>query len=190
MSPAKTMTVKGTGVMALPAFIKSKFPDRFGEWLKALPDESGRIHRFNIMAFELYNLHDALIRPTETMCSLFYDGDERGAWASGHFSAGFALSGFYKIFFKFGSPQFIINKASQVFSAYYPDGVLKVAESSARRCVLQLVKFPEPYRVVEMNIGGWMDGALELMGKKERTVEISRFMTKGDPVTEYVAEWN
>jgi hypothetical protein len=189
MASKKQMTVKGTGVMALPAFIKSRFPDRFAEWLEALPADSHQIHRSTIMAFQLYNLHDSLILPTEIMCRLFFGGDEHGAWESGHFSAGFALSGFYKIFFKFGSPQFIIDKASQVFSTYYPEGVLKVAESSAHRCVLHLVKFPEPYRIVEMNIGGWMDGAFELMGKKERTVEITRCMTKGDPITEFVATW-
>jgi hypothetical protein len=51
------------------------------------------------------------------------------------------------------------------------------------------VQFAEPHWVVEQNIGGWMDGALELMGKKKRTVEMTRRMTKGDPVTEYVAVW-
>ncbi len=189
MAAQKKMEVKGTGVLALPAFIKSKFPDRYDGWIEALPPDSSRIHRSTIMAFELYNLKDALIVPTEIMCNLFYGGNERGAWESGYFSASFALKTFYKLFFRVGSPQFIIDRASQVFSTYYPEGLLKVAESSARRCVLQLVKFPEPYWVVEMNIGGWMDGALELMGKKERTVEITRRMTKGDPVCEYSASW-
>jgi hypothetical protein len=40
-----------------------------------------------------------------------------------------------------------------------------------------------------MNIGGWMDGALELMGKKNRTVRITKRMTAGDRITEFDATW-
>lgn len=189
MDPEKKMKVKGTGVMALPAFIREKFAEGYDGWIEALPPESRRIHESTILAFELFPLYESLIVPTETMCRLFYSGDEHGAWESGHFSAGYALNRFYKIFFKFGSPHFIIDRASRVFTSYYPEGEVRVAESSAHRCVLQLVKFPEPYRVVELNIGGWMDGALELMGKKERKVELTRRMTEGHPITEYVAEW-
>ena len=181
--------LKGTGTIALPVFIKTKFPGRYDEWINSLPPESKRIHTSIILTFELYPLYESLIVPTEMMCKLMYGGNERGAWESGHFSAGYALKGFYKIFFRFGSPHFIISRASRVFSDYYPEGQLDIAESSSNRCVLHLVKFPEPYHVVELNIGGWMDGALELMGKKDRKVEITRCMTKGDAVTEYVATW-
>jgi len=189
MNSRTPMMVKGTGVMALPAFIKSKFPGRFDAWIEALPPASKAIHHSAIVAFELYPVTDALFAPTETMCSLFYGGDEHGAWESGHYSAGYALNSFYKIFFRFGSPQFIIDRASRVFSTYYPEGELRVVDKSDNRCVLHLVKFREFHRVVEQNIAGWMDGALELMGKKDRKVEITRRMTKGDAVTEYVTAW-
>jgi hypothetical protein len=99
------------------------------------------------------------------------------------------LTAFYKIFFRFGSPKFIIDRASQVFSTYYPEGELHVADSSANRCVLHLIRFRQPHRVIEMNIGGWMDGALELMGKKNRTVRITKRMTAGDRITEFDATW-
>jgi len=181
--------LRGTGVLALPAFIQSKFPDRFDEWLDSLPAESATIHRARLLAFEQYSVNDALIVPTEKMCDLFYGGDERGAWESGYFSASYALNGIYKAFFRFGSPKFIIDRASRVFSTYYSEGSLRVAESSSNGCVLRLENFPVQYRVVEMNIGGWADGALELMGKQERSVKITRRGTRGDPFTEYEVRW-
>jgi len=181
--------LRGTGVIALPAFIQSKFPDRYGEWLDSLPGASGTIHRSRLLAFESYPVYDALIVPTEKMCELFYGGDEHGAWESGHFSASYALKGIYKVFFRFGKPQFIIDRASRVFSTYYSEGTLRVAESSSNGCVLRLERFPVAYRVVEMNIAGWADGALELMGKTERTVNITRRATQGDPFTEYLVRW-
>jgi hypothetical protein len=183
------LKLRGTGVLALPAFIQSKFPDRFHEWLDSLPEESAAIHKSRLLAFELYSVRDALIVPTEKMCELFYGGNEHGAWESGHFSASYALNGIYKVFFRFGKPQFIIDRASRVFSTYYSEGTLRVAESSSNGCVLKLENFPTAYRVVEMNIAGWAKGALELMGKKDITVELTRRGTKGDAFTEYVVEW-
>jgi hypothetical protein len=186
----ESLKLRGTGVLALPAFVQSKFRDRYHEWLDSLPRESAAIHRSRILAFELYSVRDALIVPTEKMCELFYGGDEHGAWESGHFSASYALSGIYKVFFRFGKPQFIIDRASRVFSTYYSEGTLRVAEASTNGCVLRLENFPEAYRVVEMNIAGWASGALELMGKKGITVELARRATKGDPFTEFVVKWN
>lgn len=190
MEPKDNLKLRGTGVIALPAFIQSKFPDRFAEWMNSLPGASASIHRSRILAFEMYPVYDALIVPTEKMCELFYKGEEHGAWESGHFSASYALSGIYKVFFRFGKPQFIIDRASRVFSTYYSEGTLRVIESSSNGCILRLERFPEHYRVVEMNVAGWADGALELMGKKERTVTITRRGTKGDPYTEYVVKWS
>ena len=189
MEAEKKMMVKGTGPMALNAFVKTKFPNRFEEWLAAIPPESRKTHQTSILAFELYPLYDSLAVPTEKVCDLFYNGDEHGAWETGIHSASYALSGFYKIFFKVGSPQFIIDRASRVFSNYYPEGVLRVEESSSRRCVLRIVKFPEPYRVVELSIAGWVEGALALMGKRERCVEVTRWMSSGAPATEIIATW-
>ena len=189
MAQERHMVVKGTGPLALSAFVKTKFPDRFDEWLKILPTNSRNIHAGTILAFEDYLLYDSLVRPIEKVCELFYEGKERGAFETGKHSASFALKGFYKIFFKFGSPQYIIDRASRVFSNYYPEGALKVSESSPNRCILQITKFPEPYRMIELNIAGWVEGVLELLGKKKRKVEITKWMSKKHPVTEYVITW-
>ncbi len=189
MASEKRMTVKGTGPLSLFAFVKARFPDRIQEWVDALPPASKKIYSGTILAFEMYTLYDALIVPTEKVCDLFFEGNEQGAWETGRHSAVYALKGIYKIFFKLGSPQFIIDRASRVFSNYYPDGELHVAESSPGRVVLQIVKFPEPYRILENDIAGWLDGTLELLDKTGRKVEITKRMSSGDKVTEYIATW-
>jgi hypothetical protein len=183
------MKIKGTAILALPAFIKSEFPDRFDEWIGALPSASRNVHRSAILAFKFYDVFEALYDPTRVMCDLFYGGDSNGARRSGHYSAGFALNGFYKIFFRIGAPQFLIDRAARVFNDYYPEGEMAVTESSPHRCVLQIVRLPEPHWVVDMNVWGWAEGALELMGKKEKTVAMTRSMSAGDALTEYEITW-
>ena len=185
----RCMKVKGTGVMATKGFVKEKFPDRFDEWLDALPPESREIHGGTILATQSYLIYDALVVPTEKLCELFYNGDEYGAWIAGIHSAGFALNSFYKVFFKVGSPQFIIKRASSVFSSYYPDGEMHVADTSDRQVVLQVTKFSEPHYIIELGIGGWMEGALELMGCRNISVDMTKSMANGDSLTEFVAKW-
>jgi len=189
MIPEKTMTIKGSGVLALPQFVKMRFPGRFNEWVDSLPPASRAFHERAILASDWYPLYDALIVPTQKLCDLFFNGDERGAWEAGMFSAEYALKGFYRIFFRLGSPQFLINRATRVFSSYYSESELRVVESSTRRCVVHIVAFPEPYWTLDLRIGGWIERALELVGCKGIRVEITKSKAKGDPVTEYVTTW-
>jgi hypothetical protein len=54
--------------------------------------------------------------------------------------------------------------------------------------VIQIIKFGEPNRLIEMRIAGWMERAIELSGKRPTTL-INRSMAKGDPITEFCVEW-
>ncbi|MEJ2627006.1 MAG: hypothetical protein P8078_00395 [bacterium] len=189
MEKEKRMQVKGSSIMAVPAFVKATFPDRYKEWLKALTPEAQQIQKDVILATNLYPLYYAMVDPTQKICDVFYNGGTQGAWESGKFSASWAQKGIYKFFFKIGSPQFIIERAARVFSSYYPEGELRVTESDSNRVVLQIVKFPEPYRILDFDMAGWMDGTMELLRCSQGKVEITKSMAQGDPVTEFVATW-
>jgi hypothetical protein len=189
MANEKRMTVKGSAVLATPMFVKTKYAARYDEWIDSLPPASKTIHTRAVLASDWYPLQDALIEPIRKICDLFYGGNERGAWESGRYSAEYALKGFYRIFLKLGSPQFMIERATRVFSSYFSQSELRVAESSQNRCVMQIVAFPEPYWLLDLRIGGWMEHALELIGCRMVRIEIAKSKIKGDSVTEYVATW-
>ena len=79
------------------------------------------------------------------------------------------------------------------FEYYHPysgEGEMRVEEASSRHCVLQIVKLPQPHWVADQNVGRWAEGALELMGKKEKEVAMTRSMSGGDPITEYRISWH
>jgi len=189
MENKKPMQVKGSSILAVPAFVKEKFTDRYNEWLEALSQEAQSIQKNAILATNLYPLYYAMVEPTQKLCDVFYNGGTRGAWESGKFSASYAQKRIFKLFFKIGSPQFIIERAARVFSSYYPEGELQVAESDSNRVVLQIVKFPEPYRILDYDMAGWMDGTMELLNCRQGKVEITKSMAEGDPVTEFIATW-
>lgn len=184
------MNIKGAAILSVSKFIQARYPERYNEWLDALSPKSKAIYDRAILAGDMYPLYEGLIEPTQKICELFFAGNERGAWEAGRFSAEYALKGFYKVFFKLGSPGFIISRASRVFSSYYEESELRVVESTSNSCVLHIRAFNEPYYLLDMRIGGWMERALELMGCKNVRVKITRSLTKGDTVTEYVANWS
>jgi hypothetical protein len=183
------MEVKGSAVSSIPEFVKNRFGSKMDDWIGKLPPDSRQIMTNKILSSSWYPVRKAVVEPTAVICDLFYGGDKRGAWESGRFSADHALRGIYKIFVKAGSPQFIIGKASNIFSSYYRPSEIKVAELSSKGTIVHITQFAEPSEYIERRIAGWIERALEISGCKGVKIQILRSLTKKDPVTEISCKW-
>lgn len=184
------MVVKGAAVASLPHFISKKFgEDGLDKWLRSLPDDTKRVFSYPVLSSSWFPLKGVLVKPTENMCNLFYNGDVKGAWESGRYSADHGLRGIYKMFIRFGSAEYIINRATVILPTYYNPSELKVANSSKNQAVMHIIKFPEMDKIIEMRIGGWMERALELSGCNNVQVKVTQSLSGGDPLTEYITSW-
>jgi hypothetical protein len=185
------MQVKGSAIVAMPKFVAEKHGD-FGyrKWLDTLSPPAKQVYGGHIMASNWYPFREMMVEPTQKMCDQFYGGSIKGAMEAGRFSADVGLNGFYKIFVKAGSPDFILKRASTIMAGYYSPSQLGLVESSPGKAVLQITKFEEPSPLVEARIAGWMQRALEINGCKNVMVITPKSLTKGDPLTEYVLKWN
>jgi hypothetical protein len=181
------MEIKGVSVKAAPEFVRSRFGSRYDEWLDSL-SESSRAVVENPLTSNWYPVQEAVIEPTKKVCDLFYDGREEGAWEVGRTSAENALKGVYKIFVKVGSPGFIISRASRIFTNMLQPGEMKVVESSSSKAVLHM-QLPESDWLLELRMAGWMEQALAVSGCAEPEIKITKSLTTGDSVTEYIATW-
>ena len=120
------MRMKGIAVKAVKEFIKKQFSDEYDEWLKNLSEESKDIV-MNAATGELYDIEDAIVKPTRIACRLFYSGDvRRCAWELGKFSAEYAAKGIYKILIRMKSPEYIVKKTTFMFSSYYDEGSIRL----------------------------------------------------------------
>ena len=183
------MEVKGTAVISIPEFVKDRFHNRMGEWLESLSVESRAIMSKKILASSWYPLSEAVLEPTRKICDLFYDGQDKGAWEAGRFSADHGLQGVYKVFVKVATPQFLISRAGRIFSSYYRPSQIEIDEVKAGNVIMRVVEFPEPDRLIEARIGGWVERALEICGCRNLEVTTPRSMAVGDTVTEIEAQW-
>ena len=184
------MEVKGTAIVTVPLFIKERFGEGgLNRWVNALTPEARKVYPNSILASNWYPLKEVLIEPLHKICGLFYAGDPKGARESGRFSADYSLKGIYKIFVKLGSPEFMLRRAGSILPMYYTPSEMKVVESRKGQGIMQITKFPEMDQVLEIRIVGWMERAVEISGGKQPHIKITKSLTAGDPLTEFLATW-
>lgn len=183
------MEIKGPAVKSIPDYVKKNHKARYTEWLDSLSSESKKIMGNPVYSTSWYPVKEAAIEPTEKMAQLFFSNRIEAAWEAGKYSAESTLKGVYRIFVKASSPQYIISRASKVFTTYYRPSEMKVIDSTDKTVLVHITEFGEPNALLEYRIGGWMEKALELSGCKEVKVHIKKSLTKGDSVTEYSIRW-
>ena len=184
------MEVKGTAVVSLPLFIEENFGEHERDrWLTALSPQAREVFSGTVETGVWYPLRPIFIEPTRLLCDMFYEGDLRGAWACGMHSAEYALRGILKLFVKFGSPSFIVSRASSIFSQYYRPSLMRVARQTNNETVLHIRTFPEPDEVIESRICGWIEQALRIHGCKTVSVAIGDSLCRGDEKTEIRVSW-
>jgi len=184
----KDMNIKGTAIESVREFVKVKYNSRLNEWIDSLPAESKKIIKESYPT-KWYPINEAITEPTKKICELFYNGDIRGAWESGRFSADHALKGVYKLFVIFGNPVAAMEKAVVALPTYYQGSELKAVKLDEKKYALQMMKLPESNKYIEHRIGGWTERALEICGAKGVSLKITKQLSKGDAFTEYIAEW-
>ena len=184
------MEIKGVVVKSVSDFVRSKFSDRYDEWVKCLPDESKQIFEKTIFLSKWYPMREGVVIPTQFIGKLFYgNNDRQAAWQSGRYAAQANLKGIYRILAKIISYSFVFSKSGRIFSTYFRIGSLSVVRNGQRNVVVQLKDFHNPDQLVEFRIAGWIEHALEISGCNGVIVVITKSMAKGHRVTEYIIQW-
>jgi hypothetical protein len=96
----------------------------------------------------------------------------------------------YKVFFKLGSPQYIIGKVAAVWSTLADKGSLTIHEKGDKYLVLRLLDFP--YRNPEycaQRLRGWFHAPLELSGCMITESRHTVCTSQGGPYCEWKIAW-
>ena len=182
------MKVKGSAVMPVREFVKTKHPDRYDEWFNALPEESQEIVN-EIMVSNWYPVDPAMTYTTKAVVDVLYNGDMKVAYDLGIFSADYSLKGIYKVFVRLGRPSYIVKKASAILPTYYQPATIELGEVTSKSAVVRFTEFEQLNEYIEPGIHGWMVRALEICGAKNISVKISKSFVRGDDLTEFILNW-
>jgi len=187
------MKIKGESLVVLPEYIKEKFgTSGLMEWRDSLSPEAREIFSSDVKPYEWYDLRSHYLEPVKKICDLFFEGGFQGATEAGRADADRALSGVFRFFVRFGSPGFIVRRASVLFPSYYKESSMRVVEVSQKGFVLWVMEFGNE-KMEEINtytISGWMQRAMELCGCENVVVEAKRNIVDGKEIVAFVARWD
>jgi hypothetical protein len=114
---------------------------------------------------------------------------KQGGDQLGSFSAETALKGFYKVFLLIASPQFLMQRATKIFTTFYEPSQVEASITGSNSAILRITQFDEIVGSVEYRIAGWVKKALEMANCHEPEYEIKKALSKGDNATEIHFNW-
>jgi len=183
--------ISGLAVKTLPLFINDNFGEEGVErWKNALDDDVRELFNKPIVINEWYEIDKFIVKPTQLVCDLFYNGDDKAAWTFGRFSAEYGLKGVLKVFVKMGSVSFFVKRAASVIPHYYRPLIMEVIKNEKKFALIILKDFPDIHRLIEYRIAGWMEKALEISGCKNVDLKTPKSIVDGDEFTEFNIHWD
>lgn len=181
--------VKGTAVVASLRYVQERFGDEaVKRVLGSLPADERRVLEAGILASSWYPMPLFLHFMQESERQLAAQ-EKDVIRRMGAASAEYGIKGVYKIFFRLGSPEFVIGRAARVFGSYYDTGQIAVVESRAGRAVLDLAGFAGAPQFCE-RILGWMQTTVVMAGAKNLRSGHPLCVHRGDEVCRFVGDWD
>lgn len=185
------MQVKGTSIKTTRDFVKTKFPNKFDEWIKSLPKESQTLYLDSVKVSDWFDIKFAYYEPMNKIADLIYDKNAQKAGEElGLYSAEVALTGIYKVFMLVATPQYLMKRASRMMETFYTPSEVEVSESGTRLIILKIKKFDGITKVLEYRFAGWCVKSLELCKCKNITYKVTSHLSAGDKDTTIEFKWD
>lgn len=181
--------VKGTAVQSSMRYVRERFGEQaLSGLLAALPPGDGASFE-GVLPSSWYPMN-AFLRFMQEAERQLGAQEQEIVRNMGRASCDYGVTGVYRIFFKVGSPEFIISRAARVFSSYYDSGELRVVESRDGRAVAELRGLQDGAPQFCERIYGWMQRTLELAGARNLRSSHSSCVHRGDPVCRFEGSWD
>jgi hypothetical protein len=96
----------------------------------------------------------------------------------------------YKIFFRVGSPQFTMKRATAMFRNYYDEGICRSPVAEAGHGVVEVTGIRPQWPEFCERVHGWLHRILELSGARKITTEHTACIGRGDPACLFEGRWS
>jgi hypothetical protein len=185
--------VKGSTIVPRLEYIKLKNGDLEKVLAKVNPGFSGEVRK-GIMLAQWYDF-DGYLELTRGIDQVLGKDDLALVWDVGRFSAEYAFKGIYKMFYKIGTPEWVVKMVAVIWKQYYDSGrahvVMEKAEPGrqARFCIEGIDRAGGLNDVFWRSVGGWAERSLELSGGQNVKVTKSGKMIFPNSVCEFILRW-
>jgi hypothetical protein len=95
-------------------------------------------------------------------------GDLQVTYEMGSFSCEHNLTGIYRVFFRFGNLNFLLDRAAKAWKSQYDFGTMSVTRDpeNKQRITMELADVPRPHRAMYLAVWGWAVKAAQLSGSE------------------------
>jgi hypothetical protein len=109
---------------------------------------------------------------------------EMGAWA-----AAATLPRIFRLFYRFGSPMFLFERAAKLWNAHYDTGRMETHRDADGWAHLFIHEFGQPHRAHCLSVLGWITRSIEMSGATVTSAVEKQCRLRGDPCCELAAHW-
>ena len=100
------------------------------------------------------------------------------------------LSGMYKVFVRFGTPQLVLNRLSVIHQTYFRGVAVTVSMPTTGRAVLKYTGFAKQHRLIGLTIIGFYRKAFEISGAKDVNAKFTTFIEEDKGYCELNLSWS
>jgi hypothetical protein len=179
---------KGTVFQSTRLFTEREFgADAVNRVLEKLPGEDRRLLS-DVQAIGWYPV-EPVLRYHHELDRLFGKGDLALCTRAGRFSAGWSMNTVLKVFLRFTSPNWLIEKTTRVWDRYHDTGRWEVKNAVDRRFTGELHDFAVKDTAFCARLRGWLHGAVELTGGPNPTITETKCACRGDAACTFNISW-
>ena len=155
--------------------------DRLGE-------QSRKLFEKTILASSWYPL-DSFVEFLALDIQLTANGNEQELVTRSEALFDHQLKGIYRVFVKFGSPEFVLTRISVVHNSYFKGVSVQVAMEGSDKARIKYVGFEKQHRLIGLSIIGFFKKALEISGAKNVRVKYLTSIEEGKGYCDLELSW-
>ncbi len=181
--------VKGSTLVPRWAYLEEKAtPEQKARVLERLSPELRRDLEAGVLHNRWYPF-EYLLQLVRALDQVLGRGDQALILELGKYAAEKVLPTIYRVFYKVGSPEYIIKRATRVWAQYYSSGRLTLVTLGPRKVKILLEDFATPAHEHCLSVQGWIIKTLEMSGARDIRLQQAQCRDRGGPVCEFVATW-
>jgi hypothetical protein len=132
---------------------------------------------------------EPVLRYHHALERVFGTGDFSLCTSAGRFSATWSMNTVLKVFLRFKSPTWLIDKATRVWDRYHDTGRWEVASPASHRLVGTLSNFAVKDVAFCARLRGWLQGAIEATGGQNSNIVETRCICRGNEHCMFTLSW-
>jgi predicted hydrocarbon binding protein len=180
--------MKGSAFTARFEYLAKTYPERYQAILDRLQPATRALADSRLLKNEWYPF-DAFVDLVEAADAVVGDGSLALSRTLGAHAAEVNLPTIYKLFYKVGSPEYILNKAATLWSVHHDTGSAKLVRLEPNHVEYQIHGFERPHRALCLSLQGFIEKSLELTGVDDVQVHERQCAAEGAEYCAFQGRW-